>query len=100
MVYLAPQLYLLTALTEIMVSVSDLYILIFDGALANKPELGHGTDGYYIGANGEYTLAKATKLIAQELHALGKSGTPEPTSYTDEELQKYTGVRVRLLICA
>lgn len=70
---------------------SDLYLLIFNTVLANKPEIGHGADGYYIGANGEYTLSRATKHIAQELHALGKSATPEPTSYSEEELQKFFG---------
>jgi hypothetical protein len=79
-------------LTKVINAVSDLYTLIFNSALADNPELGHGTNGYYIGANGEYTLSKATKLIAQELHALGKSAAPEPTSYTEEELQKFFGV--------
>ncbi|KAI0043236.1 NAD-P-binding protein [Auriscalpium vulgare] len=68
----------------------DIYKIIFDAARAD-PHTPHGREGFYFGEAGEYTLYDAARTYTQALHALGKSATAEPTSFTDEEIQQYFG---------
>ena len=51
----------------------------------------HGRDGHYFAASGEYRLLDAAKAYTGALHKLGKSKTPEPTTYSKEEIDKYFG---------
>ncbi|EIN10832.1 NAD(P)-binding protein [Punctularia strigosozonata HHB-11173 SS5] len=69
--------------------VADLYIVLFDYVVANPSYSGHGTDGYYFGANGEHVLKDVSKAIGEALVALGKAKTAEPTPFTEEEIQQY-----------
>lgn len=71
--------------------VTDLFITIFDAVLSSKA-IGHGREGFYFGENGEHKLYDIGKRISEELVELAKIGTPEPTTFTDEECQKYPGV--------
>lgn len=72
--------------------VADLYIVLFDAILSGAPPPGHGREGFYFGENGEHKLYDISKAISQALVELGKGGDPEPTSFSDEEIQKYFGV--------
>ncbi|KAJ7154106.1 hypothetical protein C8R46DRAFT_1118699 [Mycena filopes] len=69
---------------------ADLYVTLYDSIVEN-PELGHGWDGFYFGASGEHSLLDVGKAIGEALVSFGKSDTAEPTSFTQEELQKYFG---------
>ncbi len=81
------------------VLVGDLYITIFDAALANR-HIGHGREGYYFGENGEHTLYDVGKGIGLALVELGRTITAEPTTFTPEDIGKYLGVRPeRSLVC-
>lgn len=71
---------------------ADLYIAIFDAAIAN-PHTGHGREGYYFGENGEHTLYEVGRQIGRVLVGVGKSPHVEPTSFTQEEVRKYFAVR-------
>lgn len=51
----------------------------------------HGREGYYFGASGEYQLYDAMKAVAEVLHTIGKGQSPEPTTFTPEELHMYFG---------
>lgn len=73
-------------------TVADLYTKLYD-AILKDPSTGHGREGFYFGANGHYKWYDAAKAIAQALVDAGKGKSPEPTSLTPEELQKYTMVR-------
>ncbi|KAH9052953.1 hypothetical protein EDB83DRAFT_2619944 [Lactarius deliciosus] len=69
---------------------AELYQIILDAALSD-PSTPHGRDGYYFGASDEYRLYDLAKAYSQVLYDLGKGKSPEPTSFTAEEVQKYFG---------
>lgn len=71
--------------------VAEFYQILLDAALSD-PNTPHGRDGYYIVENGEYKLHDLAKAYSQALYDLGKGKSPEPTSFTAEEAQKYFGV--------
>ena len=73
--------------------VSDLYLLIFNAAVT-KSEIGYGINGYYFGENGEHSLYVVGKAIAETLVKLGIGSSPEPTTFTKQEIDKYLGVSV------
>ena len=72
--------------------VADLYIVLFDRIRADPEGTPHGREGFYFGASGEYTLYDVGKKIAEVLVELGVGSSPEPTSFSEEEVQKYVGV--------
>ncbi|KAL0566872.1 hypothetical protein V5O48_015124 [Marasmius crinis-equi] len=67
---------------------ADLYSTLWDSIIKNT-ETGHGRQGYYFGANGEHRLYDVGQAIGEALVALGISKSPEPTTFTQEELKKY-----------
>ncbi|EGN98930.1 hypothetical protein SERLA73DRAFT_181658 [Serpula lacrymans var. lacrymans S7.3] len=64
---------------------ASLYIVLYDAILANKA--GHGREGLYFGENGEHLMFDVNKAVAEVLHELGKSRSPEPIVLTEEELK-------------
>jgi hypothetical protein len=71
--------------------VAEMYQILFDAALSD-PNVPHGREGYYFAENGEYRLSDLAQTYSQVLYDLGKAKSPQPTSFTDEEAQKYFGV--------
>ncbi|KAJ7635019.1 hypothetical protein FB45DRAFT_1142768 [Roridomyces roridus] len=69
---------------------AELYIALYDSITSN-PSTGHGVNGYYFGANGEHSFYDLTKAVGEALVVLGKSDDPEPTTYSQAELDKYFG---------
>ncbi|KAI0058646.1 NAD-P-binding protein [Artomyces pyxidatus] len=69
---------------------ADMFRIVLEAALTdvNTP---HGREGFYFGENGEYRLYDVAKTYTQVLYDLGKSKTPEPTTFTEEETLKYFG---------
>ncbi|KAL0566871.1 hypothetical protein V5O48_015123 [Marasmius crinis-equi] len=67
---------------------ADLYSALWD-SIMNDPQTGHGREGYYFGASGEHRLYDVSQAIGEALVPLGISNSPEPTSFTNEELEKY-----------
>ncbi|KAJ7308660.1 hypothetical protein DFH08DRAFT_975006 [Mycena albidolilacea] len=55
---------------------------------------GHGRNGFYFGASGKHSLYDVGRAVGAVLVALekGESGSPEPTPFTQAELDKYFGV--------
>ena len=80
------------SLVDVGMAVADLFIVIFNAALAD-PKTAHGREGFYFGENGEHVLADISKAIGQAMVRLGKAKTAEPTTFTEEEVVKYFGVR-------
>ncbi|VDB91439.1 unnamed protein product [Peniophora sp. CBMAI 1063] len=68
---------------------SDLYIRLLKAAIEGTAA--HGRDGLYIGENGTYRIKDAAKAYTRALHAVGKSRTANPESFTEEEIKKYFG---------
>jgi hypothetical protein len=77
--------------------VADLYIVLFDRIRANPEGTPHGREGFFFGANGEHTLYDVGKKIAEALLELGVGQSPEPTSFTEEEVERYFQVRGQYL---
>lgn len=73
------------------ITVADLYIVLFDKIRVDPKSTPHGREGYYFGASGEHLLYDVAKSIAEALVALGKGKSPEPTTFTQEDLDKYFG---------
>jgi hypothetical protein len=71
--------------------VVDFYQIVFDATLSD-PNLPHGREGYYFAENGEYKLYDLAKAYSQVLYDVGKGKSPDPTSFTADEVQKYFGV--------
>ncbi|KAJ7635018.1 NAD-binding protein [Roridomyces roridus] len=70
---------------------TDLYVVLYDSIVSNPSGTGHGVDGYYFGASGEHSLYDVGKAIGEALVALGKSDNPEPTTFSQADLDKYFG---------
>lgn len=72
-------------------AVADLYILLFDQILSQKSSdpPAHGRHGFYFGENGEHSWYDVAKTIAQLLYDTGKGESPQPTTFTKEEMEKY-----------
>ena len=70
---------------------ADFYEILFDATLSD-PNLAHGREGYYFAENGEYRLHDVAKAYSQALYDLGKGKSPEPTTYSADEVEKYFGV--------
>ncbi|EKM58500.1 uncharacterized protein PHACADRAFT_193621 [Phanerochaete carnosa HHB-10118-sp] len=72
--------------------VADLYIILYDAIITKGPEnVDHGVRGYYFGENGEHPWYDISKGIGEAMVALGLTNDPEPTTFTDEELEKHFG---------
>lgn len=72
-------------------SVADLYIVLFDRIRADPEGTPNGREGYYFGASGEHNLYDVCKKIAEVLVQKGKGKSPEPTTFTQADLDKYFG---------
>ena len=79
------------ALVSEQFKVAELYELLLDATLSD-PNLAHGRERYYFAENGEYKLYDVAKAYSQALYDLGKGKSPDPTTYTTDEVQKYFGV--------
>jgi hypothetical protein len=72
--------------------VADLFIAVFDAALSGNPpsEFEHGRSGFYFGENGEHKLLDVSRAIATILYESGRGKSPEPTTFTEEELKRFS----------
>jgi len=69
--------------------VADLYIDLYNAIKANPDAIVHGRDGFYFALNGEHTLYDISKELGRVLVAFGKCSEEEPTTFTQEEVNKY-----------
>lgn len=77
------------------ITVGDLYNHLFDAVVVSSslPSTpGHGREGYYFGANEEHTLYQVGKSISDVMLKMHKSNGGEPTTFTQEEINKYFNV--------
>ncbi|KAG6813899.1 hypothetical protein H0H92_005748 [Tricholoma furcatifolium] len=70
--------------------VADLYLILYDSINVN-PATGHGREGIYFGENGEHTLYQIGQAVSRVLFETGKGKSPEPTTFSKEEIDKYFG---------
>lgn len=86
------------SLGDVGMAVADLFIVIFNAALAD-PKTAHGREGFYFGENGEHVLSDISKAIGKAMVRLGKAKTAEPTTFTEDEVIKYFGVCRDVFLC-
>lgn len=77
--------------------VAELYITLFN-SIRTDPTTPHGRNGFYFGESGEHRLYDVSLGIGKALVALGKSDKAEPTTFTQDDLNKHFGVRL-LQLC-
>lgn len=65
--------------------------MLFDKIRADIERVPHGREGFYFGSSGEHDLYDVGKAIAQALVEIGRGKSPEPTTFTKEEIDKYFG---------
>lgn len=72
-------------------AVADIYVILFDLIISPKPSQtpAHGRWGFYFGENGEHTLYNVGQAIAEALFDLGRGKSPNPTTFTAEEITKF-----------
>ena len=69
---------------------AELYALLYTKVVTFKEKLGHGKDGYYFAAAGEYVRIEVAKSIATALSSHGWI-TPDLKPFSEEEIDKYFG---------
>lgn len=67
----------------------NLYELVYQHALAG--DIGHGRQGYYFGESGEHSLFGLGQAIGNALVAAKIADAAQPTTFTQEDLDKYMG---------
>jgi len=73
-------------------AVADAFVVLYDAIVdGTNSALAHGREGYYFAENGEHTYYDLTKAIGSALVKLGKATSPEPTTFTEDEIKKYFG---------
>ncbi|KAJ7080176.1 hypothetical protein B0H15DRAFT_913557 [Mycena belliarum] len=67
---------------------SDLYIKLYDAIVADATT-GHGRNGFYFAAHDEQEFYGLVAAVGKALVGLGKSASPEPTTFTQANLDTY-----------
>jgi hypothetical protein len=66
-----------------------LYVAVFDAILKDSSSVGHGREGFYFGETAEHTLYEVGLAVGESMVALGKASDPTPTSFTQDEVDKF-----------
>jgi len=69
--------------------VASHFALVYTAALSGGAP--HGEKGYFLCTAGEYRLVEAALAIGETMLKNGWTKNAEPTSFTEEELDKYYG---------
>lgn len=72
-------------------AVTDFYMLLFNKIRSNPSTVPHGREGYFFAASDEHTVGDIQKAVAENLYALGKAKSPEPTLFSKEEAGAFWG---------
>lgn len=72
----------------------DLVISQSHNIQAKNPLFAHGAAGFYFCENGEHELYDVGESIGKAMVALGKTTSPVPTPFTEQEYKKYPGLSV------
>lgn len=73
--------------------VADLYVVLYDAIKEHPDSTGHGREGFYFGESGEHNMYEVGQAVSQALVDVGKGKSREPTTFTQEEIDKYFAVR-------
>ena len=77
----------------LIISVAELYMVLYNSATHRPASTAHGREGFYYGENGEYKNADVVKAIATVLFELDKVKEPYPIPFSPEENEKDPIVR-------
>ncbi|KAJ7484160.1 hypothetical protein FB451DRAFT_1231665 [Mycena latifolia] len=67
---------------------ADLYVQLYD-VIQKSPDTGHGREGLYFGASDEHRWYDVSLEVARVLAEMGRGAHPEPTSFSETEVEKY-----------
>jgi len=70
---------------------AELFIVLFDTIRSKPGSAGHGSEGYYFAANGQYSALEVARAISEALVDLGAGQSREPAVFTPEEVDKFFG---------
>lgn len=73
----------------IYVAVTDLFIRMLDTILSNPEKVSHGREGYFFGANEEFSGREGVQAVSDALFALGRIPSPEVVKYSLDGIAKY-----------
>jgi len=68
---------------------SDLYIILYNAIMVDNEKIGHGHAGFYFAENGAHEMSEVSTIIARVLFEHGKGYSPNPSSFTENEMEKY-----------
>lgn len=68
-----------------------MYIRLFDTTLNNPEKVSHGREGYFFGANDEFSAREGIVPVADSLFTHGRISSPELVKYSFEDISKYFG---------
>lgn len=71
----------------------DLYVILFDAIRSSPGGTAHSPQGYYLAESCEYSAIGLARAISEALVDLGVGTTREPSAFSQEECEKYFGVR-------
>ncbi|EIW52407.1 NAD-P-binding protein [Trametes versicolor FP-101664 SS1] len=69
--------------------ITDLFIRMLDTILSNPEKVSHGREGYFFGANEEFSGREGVQAVSDALFALGRIPSPEVVKYSLDGLAKY-----------
>ena len=69
-------------------------MVLFDAVTRPGNAVPHGREGMFVGENGTYSWYDVGKELARVLHEKGVGQSPEPTTFSSEELAKFFGSEV------
>ncbi|KAG6830660.1 hypothetical protein H0H92_015557 [Tricholoma furcatifolium] len=77
--------------SNVVTSVADLYLVLYDAIFTAGSNVGHGREGIYFGENGEHSWYDLSAEISKVLVKIGRSTSDKPTTFTKDEMQRYFG---------
>ena len=73
-------------------------MVLFSSVTKPGNNIPHGREGMFIGENGTYSWYDIGKELARIFHDKGLSQSSEPTTFSSDELEKYFGSEVGVLV--
>lgn len=70
---------------------AELFVVLFDAVTKPGNTVPHGREGMFVGENGTFSWYDIGKELARVLHEKGVGQSPEPTTFSSEELEKFFG---------
>ncbi|KAF5327663.1 hypothetical protein D9619_004864 [Psilocybe cf. subviscida] len=71
------------------IDISNLFVTLFGAIIKDPSSVGHGREGFYFGETAEHTMYEVGLAVGESMVALGKASDPTPTTFTQNEVDKF-----------